>query len=149
MTWEGATIDATDSLRATVNIAEGVCDSTYAVRVKIVDYNGCEADSAYRFRVVDTVAPVITGTLPDITIACLSELPAAMTTVAQLQDSLVGASAGITDNCYDDIDKLQLSSVTDDITALCHTTYHRTYTVTDSCGNYASIVQNIVFNDSL
>ena len=132
----------------TLPLNHRVCNGKDTVYLSLTDANNCTARDTAVFVIADLRGPVITGTLPDITIACRSELPAAMTTVAQLRDSLVGAGAGITDNCYDDIDKLQLSSVTDDITALCNTTYHRTYTVTDSCGNYTSIVQNIVFNDT-
>ena len=144
--WENVA-STTDSVTAYVGIAATVCDSTYTVMIHIEDANGCEAHDTLRFHVTDTVAPTITGTLSDITIACRDSLTDVVTTVEALQELLEGDDSRIFDNCVS-ISGLQLSSVTDDITATCHTTYHRTYTVTDSCGKHTSIVQNIIFDDT-
>ena len=92
----------------------------------------------------DTVPPVVNGTLPDIEIRCLSELPDEVSTMDELL-GLLGSGASITDNCFQEF---ELSVVTELISAVCHATYHRTYTVTDRCGNPTDIIQNIIFNDN-
>ena len=128
---------------ATLPVGNHACYGVDTVYLSVTDANGCNAQDTTSFIITDVHNPILTGTIPDTTITCLSELPAAVSNVAELL-ALMGEGAAITDNCSNGF---SLTSVTDDISATCHVTYHRTYTVADSCGNTVNIIQNIIFND--
>ena len=119
------------------------CYATDTVYLMVTDANGCQSSDTVSFIITDVYGPVINGTIPDTTISCLSELPAAAEDIDALL-ALMGGEATITDNCSD---HFTLTSVTETITATCNSTYHRTYTVTDDCNNSTEIVQNIIFLD--
>ena len=125
----------------------GVTDSCQQAIVRtytVTDPCGNNAQVVHTIVLHDTVAPVISGTLPDIEIICLSDLPSPVTTVNDLVE-LLGSGASVTDNCSS---RLTLTSETDAISAVCHTSYQRTYTVTDQCGNHTDVIQTIIFNDN-
>lgn len=148
VTWNGAAQSTTDSLSATVEIIAGSCDTTYTVTVTIVDANNCEAHSTYNFGVADTVAPVITGIVPNDTVACPNDVPAAFTTLADLQTALQGADASIVDACTA-FANLRMSIETSEFTQSCEYQIVRTYSVTDECNNTSSITHTIIIHDTI
>ena len=135
------------------------CDSVIAAALTAKDsvFNGCEGHVAYTFTyndcteghamtwtytyiVKDTVKPVITGTLPELTaMGCNSSVvPAAKTAIGDL----TSWGLTITDNCAA-TDKLTLSSQDAVTDSACVITVKRTYTVTDLCGNQSTVPQTI------
>lgn len=148
VTWNGAAQSVSDSLSASVAIIAGSCDTTYSVTITIVDANNCEAHSTYNFAVVDTAAPVITGIIPNDVVACPNDVPAAFTTIADLQSALQGADASIEDACTA-FSGLQMSMETSEFTQGCEYQIVRTYSVEDECGNISSITHTIIVNDTI
>jgi hypothetical protein len=92
----------------------------------------------------DTTPPVITGTLPGITVQCIGDVPAAVTTIADLK-ALGDPDLLITDNCDSD---LTLTHADTEPTDPCGGTMTRTYTVTDDCGKATTIDQIITISDT-
>ena len=148
VTWTGAEQSDADSLTATVSIAAASCDTVYSVTVTIVDDNECEAHNTYNFAVVDTAAPVITGVIPDDTVACPDDVPAMLADLVAVQSALVGEGVGIVDSCTA-FDNLVLTSETAEFTQSCNYQIVRTYHVEDECGNIASVTHTIIVNDTI
>lgn len=148
VTWTGATVNATDSLRATVDVSPEDCDSVYTVTITILDGNECEASSEYAFHVVDTIAPVITGVLVNDTVACPTDAPAAFADLNALATALTGATASITDDCTP-FASLVFTAETAEYTQSCDYQIVRTYTVSDKCQNSTSITHTIIVRDTI
>jgi hypothetical protein len=98
-----------------------------------VDNCGNETTVTQVITVVDTTAPVITGEVEDITVACASDVPAP----AQLT---------ATDNCSDV--ELTFSEEVVGDEASCEYQIVRTWTATDACENSAQLVQTITVADT-
>ena len=148
VTWTGATVDPTDSLRASVSVDAADCDSVYTITVSIVDGNECEASSEYAFRIVDTLAPAIHGVLVNDTVACPNDLPAPFANLTALNDALVGDATSIEDSCTA-FANLVMTVETANYTQSCEYQVVRTYTVTDECGNYSTITHTIIVHDTI
>lgn len=148
VTWTGAAVSATDSLTATVDIDANACNTEYTVTVSIVDDNECEAHSTYVFSVVDTLAPVITGIIPNDTFACPNAVPAQLATLSDLLNALQGDGTSIVDACTT-FDNLVMTVETADFTQSCDYQIVRTYSVTDECGNTSSITHTIIVHDTI
>lgn len=122
-------------------LAQPLCqtdDYLYLMRCGWVAQDRCGNESEWYvfFRVVDTQAPVISGTLPpDVTVDCGNVPPPPdLNTLA------------VSDNC----DTLPALSLTDSIlTGACPGSYTilRTLTATDHCGNVSSVTQTITVRD--
>ena len=106
------------------------------------------AKCVHTITVDDGQAPVITGTLPTLSVeGCKpADAPAAKTNGTDLAALLTGAGAGITDNCLETKDLIVTSK--DTYSGQCPITLIRTYTVKDLCGNNATIQQTIEINDT-
>ncbi|MCG7858897.1 hypothetical protein MD537_18110, partial [Flavihumibacter sediminis] len=97
------------------------------------------------FNIDDTEAPVVTGTLtPIVEEGCvLADAPAAVTTVAALE--LMGVT--IADLCT--VDASLVVTFSDGTPGgTCPITFTRTYTVTDACGNFVTLTQQISVDDT-
>ena len=128
-----------DSLNIT--IPTNLCNDTLYYTVSYSD-SICSAEIIGFVYVVDTVSPVITGTLPDINLnGCPSETLANAYNTATEINALENIS--ISDICTP-VNQLSLTYEDDTLTSDCHLSILRTYTVTDLCGNSSTITQNIL-----
>ena len=148
VTWNGATQSATDSLTATVDVDAANCNAIYSVTVTIVDANECEAHNTYNFSIVDTMAPVITGIVPNDTVACPNDVPAVFADLTALANALVGDETSIVDSCTT-FANLEMSVEAAEYVQSCEYQIVRTYTVTDECGNSSSITHTIYIHDTI
>ena len=96
---------------------------------------------------VDTLSPVITGTIPEVTVeGCLTtDAPIALTTVTALE----GEGLTISDDFTTDVNLIVTSSdVSTSGTCPNILVINRTYTVTDECNNSKEINQTINIEDT-
>ena len=94
-------------------------------------------------RIVDTQAPVVTGTIPlNVVSGCsITAAPAAQTTVAGLE----GLGITIADNCTLDANLVVTSTETS--AGTCPLVITRTYTITDGCSNQVTVAEIINIGD--
>lgn len=120
--------DTTDAYSHVPSIIS--CDTTLNIVFKVVDDHGCEASDSISFRIFDTEAPAIVGTVNDTVLynCDSSAVPAFLTTVADIEATL---GLEISDNCTADADLTV--EYADVATGSCPTTVVRTYTITDQC----------------
>src|SRR4030095_14701071 len=120
----------------------GTCPITIVRTYTVTDPCGNSATITQNITVDDTQAPVITGTLAPATAeGCdATAAPPAATTVAEMQ----ALGVTITDACT----PLTVTSSDAAPTGTCPITLVRTYTVTDPCGNSATITHNITVDDT-
>ncbi|WP_159024141.1 gliding motility-associated C-terminal domain-containing protein [Formosa sp. L2A11] len=85
---------------------------------------------------VDTTAPVAPEAPADITVACLTELPADLELEA-------------TDNCGDIITAIGEDTIVASTNGGCNQSVIRTWTFSDDCGNTSEISQNITVIDDV
>ena len=149
VTWTGATISATDSLTASVDIVATTCDTVYTVTVRIEDGNGCESSNTYSFQVIDTTAPVLTGTMDTVRMyGCSADVISATAPLAMTEDALTALGVTISDSCTQ-AGSFIVSSQSD-TTGRCPIIVVRRYTVTDLCGNESNTVRQIILvNDGI
>ena len=118
------------------------CNETYTATITVTDDHHCTATATKTFTVKDDIAPVITGTLAPVNVEGCAEAaaPAAYGTVSALR----GAGLTIEDNCglQEAVTYAQTS------TGSCPIVITRTYTVTDLCGNSATVSQTIKVDDN-
>ncbi|MBL7968557.1 MAG: HYR domain-containing protein, partial [Prolixibacteraceae bacterium] len=129
-----------------VNVQAGAtCTGSYTVSVTITESSGCSSNCSQIVNLNDNAAPVVSGafTLQTINGCVVADAPAA-TTVAQLE-ALPG---GVT--ITDAFTPKALLTVThsDVVSGTCPIAIIRTYTVTDACGNFVTLTQNINIQDS-
>ena len=149
-----ATVAATSDV-VTATIPGNNCNTTYQVRLNVVDnYNCKNTATPITITVKDDQAPVAsTYTLPDKDVeGCnysqLATLYPAVTTVAALEAeaTALGGALTISDNCTTDKAQLALSN-TETYTGRCPIVVTRKYKVTDLCGKVSNeIVQTIRIN---
>ncbi len=128
-------------------ISDGLaCPETFTRTYQITDINGNTSTCTQTITVNDVVAPVITGSLTATTVegCAVTDAPAAAGTVAALQ--LLAGSIGISDNCTSNANLLV--SHVDVPSGVCPFIVTRTYSVTDECGNSASIIHTITIDDT-
>ena len=140
-----SSVTATDNCSAVTvswlsdTITNQTCPNRYTVlrAYQATDASGNSATCTQTITVADETAPTITASPANTTVSCASAVPAA-------DDSAVSATA----NCGDAV------TVTHDADVIsaqsCANRYNisRTYHVTDSCGNSASVTQTITVNDT-
>src|SRR4029078_13068161 len=122
----------------------GTCPLVITRTYTITDACGNSATVNQTINVDDNTAPVITGTMTPINIegCTTADAPAPLTTVAALE--LAGVN--ITDACTADANLVVTSSQTS--TGTCPLVITRTYTITDACGNSATVNQTINVDDN-
>src|SRR4030095_11855172 len=120
----------------------GTCPITIVRTYPGTDPWGNASTITQNITIDDTQAPQITGTLAPLAVeGCdATAVPPAATTVADLQ----ALGVTITDGCS----PLNVTSSDGAPTGTCPITIVRTYTVTDPCGNSATITQNITVDDT-
>src|SRR5574344_1609645 len=133
-----------------VSVSALTCNEEDTIYLYVTDNNGCTSSDTAIFVVGDNINPIITGVIPNDTVTCSDLVQAPAANSADLLALMVddGAPTELSDNCTS-FAGLQITSVTDAISGVCHHEYNRTYTVTDSCANFATISQIIVVNDNV
>ncbi len=124
----------------------GSCPVIITRTYTITDVCGNKVNIIQTIYVDDTLPPVITGSLSDVTVeGCdTGAAPAAVTTVSDLE-TLPGVIT-IADACTPDASLVVTHS--DDVAGSCPIVITRTYTVTDGCGNSENIIQIINIDDT-
>jgi len=142
------------------SINYSTCEASYLVAAHSSVYLGTRTETAwaagtqmnlkgswatyFNITLVDNNAPVITGTLPEVTVEGCSaaSAPSIVSNVSGLES--LGLS--ISDNRTPD-NELVVSSG-DIVSGACPIEIKRTYTITDKCGNSTSITQLIYVEDT-
>jgi gliding motility-associated-like protein len=117
---------------------DGNCPSEYTlVRTWAAQtQDGVETVYSQNIQVVDTVAPA-SFDLPEIFVTCSDLIPAANS------DNIIVLSS---DNCSD----YSVAFLGDQSNAqTCPETITRTYRITDACGNFTDVIQNIIVHDTI
>src|SRR5678810_298982 len=125
--------------------SSGTCPLVITRTYVITDACGNSATVNQTINVDDNTAPVITGTLAPINVegCTTADAPPALTSVTAIE-----ALGGITinDACTADANLVVASSQTSSGT--CPLVITRTYTITDACGNSATVNQTINVDDN-
>ncbi|MCQ2262752.1 MAG: hypothetical protein MJZ70_00545, partial [Bacteroidales bacterium] len=115
--------------------------------VKVTDRaSGCNATSSTPITLTeDNTSPVVSQSTisTEITSCSITALPAAYTTVAELES---GLHVSISDNHTSDAD-LEVSHADDTTSTVCPFVVTRTYTIADECGNEATIEQTFTIQN--
>lgn len=128
------------------DVSDGLsCPETITRTYRVTDACLNQITVTQTITVDDDVAPVISGVLPDSNNegCTVTDIPAAVTTVAALE--ALGLS--ISDNCTAD-DQLVVTYTDGTPSGNCPIAVVRTYTLTDACGNYQTVAQNIYIDDN-
>lgn len=113
----------------------GTCPTTVTRTYRITDACGNFSDVTQAIVVNDNVPP--TGTAPTaITVACISEIPAPN----------VNLVTNTSDNCGGGV---VVTHFGDQSAGTCPIAIVRTYRITDVCGNFTDVFQNITVNDNV
>lgn len=116
---------------------------TYTVR----DVCNNASTITHTFTFQDTLPPVINGSIPATAQQCNTALPAPATTIQQLLALMGGGT--ITDNCTA-TNSLTVTSSDGPLNGTaCNGSRVRTYTVTDACGNSATIGHTFNIQDTI
>ncbi len=126
-----------------VEIPQNLCNDSLFYTIEYSD-GICTATDTQFIHVVDTIVPLITGTLADLSVSgcSMEDIPTAYNS-ALLINSLENIS--ISDNCTN-LNNLLLSYADSIISSSCDISVLRTYTLTDACGNSTELSQNILIN---
>ena len=125
------------------NIGGCMYSKTWYANVKDRKNNQANTVSVTYTWKMDTIAPVITGTLKDTSVTgCSSSvaLPAAVDNITDFKK--LGDGVDVTDNCTN-ANNLVFSYEDTDPAGSCPIKVVRTYTITDECGQFSTIQQNI------
>ena len=144
----GGTITDNCAGALTVSSSDGAlvgsaCNGTRTRTYTVQDACGNSSTINHVFNIDDTTGPSIAGAIPSSSLQC-NQLPAPATTVAQLLALMNGGT--ITDNCPGTL-TLQSSDGALNGTA-CNGNRVRTYTVSDACGNPATITHTFNIQDN-
>ncbi|MBT8303670.1 MAG: gliding motility-associated C-terminal domain-containing protein, partial [Bacteroidia bacterium] len=116
------------------DIADGECPITITRTFTIIDACDISRTDIQIITIEDEIAPEATNPA-DILVSCLADIPPA-------DISIINA----TDNCSVPIVTF-VSDVSNDQN--CPETIIRTYRITDNCGNFIEVSQNIIVNDDI
>ena len=100
---------------------------------RVEDECGNFIDTTHIIEIIDTVAPTATNP-SDITVSCITDIPSPNTSV--ITDA--------NDNC----NIVSIDFINDTVLGGCSDYLTRTYRITDQCGNFTDVTQNIVIDDS-
>jgi gliding motility-associated-like protein len=142
---DNCTTDVNLVVTSSDGAASGTCPITFTRTYTITDACNNTTNAIQTININDTIAPVITGTLPLLAISgcSIASVPAAMSTVSALET----AGLVISDNCTTD-SNLVVTSIDGLSIGSCPITLIRTYTITDICGNSTIKTQSITINDT-
>jgi hypothetical protein len=118
--------------------ALGSCDSTFILELYVMDTNGCASLCSMTVALIDTLPPVITDVPDSLFVDCYADVP-----VASID------SVTVTDNCNGNIYVMVSDSIFNDTLCPNQLSIIRTWTATDTCGNYAMATQFINVFDSI
>jgi hypothetical protein len=118
--------------------ALGSCDSTFILELYVMDTNGCASLCSMTVALIDTLPPVITDVPDSLFVDCFDDVP-----VASID------SVTVTDNCNGNVYVTVSDSVYNDTLCPNQLSIIRTWTATDTCGNYAMATQFINVFDSI
>ena len=116
----------------------GACDSSFTLNLIVTNAGGCSSSCSMTVNLVDTIPPVISNVPDSLMVQCAFGVPAAS-----------ADSVTVTDNCDGNIAIVVSDSVTNDTTCPNQYTLIRTWTATDTCGNYSTATQIITVFDSI
>jgi len=141
---DGSFSSATNLLETTV-LAGNTCGNTFTLSLTVANSNGCEATAEELIMIADPDGPVITGTIATTVIegCAVTSLPAAAANIQELE----ALGVAVSDACTSD-ENLTLTSTDDAPSGSCPIVVNRHYTVTDYCGNQASVTQAIHIDDT-
>ncbi|MBO4587863.1 MAG: gliding motility-associated C-terminal domain-containing protein [Bacteroidales bacterium] len=143
---EGCSPDVDTSYTDVVVTPATACMGTTVIerRWRVVDLCGnvSTSDSVQTITILDTVAPIIEGTMAEVTVEGCDEsaVPAVASTDTTIAYMLSQGVTSVTDNCSDEA-HLTVSISDGAMTGDCDHEVIRTYTVTDDCGNSSSTTQ--------
>jgi len=115
----------------------GSCDSSFTLNLVVTNIGGCSSICSMIIYQLDTISPVITNVPDSLMVSCASEVPPMMS------DTVI-----VTDNCEGNI-SLVVSDTVFDQACLNQFTILRTWTATDTCGNFSTESQIISVFDSI
>ncbi len=115
----------------------GTCDTSFILELDVTGYFGCSSTCSKLVYLVDNTSPVFTYVPESLTLMCASQVP-----VASID------SIEVSDNCNGNIMLAVSDSISNDS---CVNQYiiTRTWTATDSCGNFAETSQIINVMDTI
>jgi gliding motility-associated-like protein len=124
----------------------GQCPETITRTYEITDVCGNSINVVQIINIDDTQAPDITGALTPVTVeGCnAADVPLPVTTVADLEALPGGIS--VSDGCT--LPGALVVTSSDSSTGSCPVVVTRTYTITDNCGNFATVDQTINVADT-
>ena len=123
------------------DISSGTCPIVIIRTYTVADACGNSSTITQTFRVGDTIAPVVTGSLSLVTVSgCVAgAAPVAVTTVAALE--LLPGGITISDTCTP---KALLTVTSVDVSSgSCPLVVTRVYTIRDACNNAVTVTQTI------
>ena len=137
-------LTATDNCAGTITVqgvdttVQGACPNSFVTTRTwtFTDACGNSSNVSQTINVNDTVAPVAPEAPANVTVSCVSEIPAMISLTA-------------TDNCGDQITSAG-SDLNQVVVGACanNFTVIRTWSFTDACGNSSSVSQTIIVNDT-
>ena len=115
----------------------GSCDSSFILTLIVTNAGGCTSTCSKTIDLVDTIPPVITYVPDSLMVQCASGVPIAS-----------ADSVTVTDNCDGDINIAVSDSITNQ-SCPNQFTLIRTWTATDTCGNFSTASQIITVLDTI
>ena len=142
-----SSVTATDNCSGTVSVTVSAdvitnkdCDNRYTIKRTYWATDICSntASRTQMITVYDQIAPSISSIPVNLTVRCVSEIPAANT-----------SSVTATDNCSGTVSVTVSADVITNKTCDNRYTINRTYWATDICGNQSSMTQTITVYDNI
>ncbi len=141
---DACTADASLTVSST-DAVSGSCPTVITRTYKVTDQCGNFVNLLHTINIDDNTPPVVSGSLSPATVeGCNAAAAPAVSTVAALE-ALPGGIT-ITDACTAD-GSLSVSH-SDVVSGSCPINITRTYKVTDACGNFVNIPQDITVDDN-
>ncbi len=146
-----------DLANMTLSYADGTvsggCTKTFTRTYTVKDACGNGSTISQSIKIVDDEAPVVIGSLPDLTVEGCSfgDAPMKYESVEAFKVALQGAGANVTDNCAS-LGNMTLTVSDGPVSGTCDKTFTRTYRVKDTCNNQSSEVTQtigITFPDNI
>lgn len=112
--------------------ADPACSGTKTYVWTYTDCAGNTGDWTYTYTITGDTGPIFNAPPTDVTVACVADIPA-MIDLTYTNSCSGGGTVTGSDS---------------PITGSCPATVVRTWTVTDACGNAATVTQDIIINDT-